>query len=105
MNSNNNSTKNNNNNACGIEDHETRQKLMGIGIIIGFTTSNQETYTKTLGARVTGNPSSTRAELWAILVALKLLPYAATTTIKTENRSDERQFWLFFVTFVSQYFL
>ncbi|RHZ87251.1 hypothetical protein Glove_38g30 [Diversispora epigaea] len=61
---------------------------MGIGIIMGFTTSNQETYTKTLGARVTGNPSSTRAELWAILVALKLLPYAATATIKTDSQAS-----------------
>ncbi|RHZ48521.1 hypothetical protein Glove_547g28 [Diversispora epigaea] len=88
MSSNNNSARNNNNNACDIEDHETHPKLMGIGIIIEFTTSNQETYTKTLGARVTGNPSSTRAELWAILVALKLLPYAATATIKTDSQAS-----------------
>src|SRR6185436_14006291 len=61
---------------------------MGVGVAIYYTTLNQETYCKTIGTRVTGTPSSTRAELWAILLALKMLPYDATATIFTDSQAS-----------------
>jgi ribonuclease HI len=72
----------------GIRSEPLETKQMGIGIVINFTTNNQEIYTEFVQARVDGTPSSTRAELWAILLALKLLPIDASATIKTDSQAS-----------------
>ncbi|RHZ79407.1 hypothetical protein Glove_146g13 [Diversispora epigaea] len=61
---------------------------MGVGVVLYYTALNQETYSKTIGTRVTGTPSSTRAELWAILLALKVLPFDATATIFSDSQAS-----------------
>ncbi|RHZ77267.1 hypothetical protein Glove_183g17 [Diversispora epigaea] len=66
-----------------------KPRQMGIGVIIQFSTQNQETYTRSIGAKVTGAPiSSTRAELWAILLAIKLLPTSANAQLFTDNQAS-----------------
>ncbi|RHZ67420.1 hypothetical protein Glove_301g46 [Diversispora epigaea] len=63
-------------------------KRMGIGIVIYFTTPNQETYSKSIGTRVTGTSLSTRAELLAILLAIKMLTFSILAVIKTDSQAS-----------------
>ncbi|RHZ47550.1 hypothetical protein Glove_578g27 [Diversispora epigaea] len=39
-----------------------------------------------IGTRVTGTPLSTRAELWVILLAIKMLPFSTSAVIKTDSQ-------------------
>ncbi|RHZ70344.1 hypothetical protein Glove_272g29 [Diversispora epigaea] len=66
-----------------------KSRQMGIGVIIQFNTQNHETYTQSIGAKVSGAPiSSTRAELWAILLAIKLLPAYANAQLFTDSQAS-----------------
>jgi ribonuclease HI len=68
----------------GPKYHRPALQQMGIGIKILTDQSNNSWE---LSASVTGSPSSTRAEVWAVLIALKLLPPNSVTNIHTDSMS------------------